>query len=383
MKILDFLHRQIDIHNIFNSGKNSNIEDLGVNVTNFDFKSGDRLRPFGGEHSSSFRNDNSIKENILFSYPVFVPEHEGKANSCILLLHGLNERKWDKYVSWAEYLAFSTGKPVILFPIAYHINRAPKLWSDPRSMFMLAEKRKKMTGEGKSLSFVNVALSERLSDDPFRFYSSGRETASDVTSLVRQIKNGEHPLFEKGSRVDIFSYSIGSFLAEILLIANPENLFSDTRLFIFCGGSIFKSMNGESRSIMDKIAFDSLLKYYCNEWFDYVKKSVSDGSMQMDNLLSAFNSMILPDVSKDDREAFFDIESDRIEGISLVKDKVMPYSGVEACMGSKIANKCFQLMDFPFDYTHESPFPTSGHIDGKELDASFLSVFKMAAAFLM
>ena len=68
-------------------------------------------------------NDNQIKENQNFTYYVVVPSNEGdtkpdkKFGSAILLFHGLNERSWDKYRPWANYLSDKTGKPVILFPI--------------------------------------------------------------------------------------------------------------------------------------------------------------------------------------------------------------------------------------------------------------------------
>jgi hypothetical protein len=172
-------------------------------------------------------------------------------------------------------------------------------------------------------------------------------------------------------------------MAEILLMANPENLFKKSKLFIFCGGSIFNSMFGESRCIMDKPAYDTLLRYYCKEWFGYIHQSVTCGGLAMDNVLSAFNSMIMPNMFKKKREIFFASAKQRISGISLVKDSVMPFSGVEACMGNEMACQCFRLIDFPYEYTHESPFPTNGHIDEKVLNASFLSVFQKAASFLL
>jgi hypothetical protein len=60
----------------------------------------------------------------------------------------------------------------------------------------------------------------------------------------------------------------------------------------------------------------------------------------------------------------------------------MPWSGVEACMGSQLAEQCFELIDFPYNYTHEFPFPANGQIDEVSLNNSFLSVFQKATAFL-
>ena len=92
--------------------------------------------------------------------------------------------------------------------------------------------------------------------------------------------------------------------------------------------------------------------------------------------------MIRPDKYKKERELFFNDFKGTISGISLLKDKVMPWSGVEDCMGSKLATKCFSLIDFPYSYSHESPFPVNTGIDDYLLNSSFQDVFKKAVAFL-
>ncbi len=212
-------------------------------------------------------SDDTIEVNRHFSYPVIMPSSDYKPSGCIILLHGLNERHWEKYLGWADYLAAQTGKPVLLFPIAYHMNRAPVEWSEPRRMLNLVEQWKRISGDHRSLSTANAALSVRLSQDPTRFYTAGKQTGLDIVQLVRQIKSGQHPLFHSPAKVDIVAYSIGSFLAEIVLMAEEDKLFDDTRLFVFCGGSVFKHMSGDSRYIMDKGAFDTLLHYYCDEWW--------------------------------------------------------------------------------------------------------------------
>jgi hypothetical protein len=381
MQIIKFLQRQKELINQFRMGRNEKLADTRVTIEMFGFES----------TSTDFRDlfpviytdaDASISENQSFCYPVFVPPGRTKPKACILLLHGLNERNWDKYLCWAEYLAIHTQKPVILFPIAFHMNRSPSSWGDPRSMSALMHKRRLDAGDPRSLSFANAALSERLSKEPYRFFSSGLQTVHDITHLTRQIKNGEHPLFPDGAALDIFAYSIGSFLAEIILMANPLKLFSSSRLFVFCGGAIFSNMYGESRYIMDKTAYDRLFHFYCHDWFSKESKTVTMGELVSDNLLSAFNAMINPDLYKNERESFFESGKQRIGGISLEKDKVMPWSGVMACMGSQLAGQCFELMDFPYNYTHESPFPTNGKIDDISLNSSFQMVFQKSAAFL-
>jgi len=202
------------------------------------------------------RADEEIVENRVFSYPVFKNSGSAKSQKAIILLHGLNERNWNKYLVWAHYLVSKTGRPVILFPIAFHMNRSPETWSNPRVMATYLAARKQRLGEVPLSSFANVALSERLSEDPLRFFTSGQQSAADLVQLALQLKKGEHPLFEKGTSPDLFAYSIGAFLAQILLLGNPEGLFTDSRLFLFCGGAFFDDMDGESKLIMDQKAFN-------------------------------------------------------------------------------------------------------------------------------
>ena len=295
MQLVKFFQRQKELISHFKIGRSTKLPDSKVKIEMFGFESkGKNLNPEKGTHHNY--GDETISENNRFFYPVFVPHGNSKPNAGILLLHGLNERNWDKYLCWAEYLAIHTQKPVILFPIAFHMNRSPASWGDPRSMSALMFKRKKEAGDPRSLSFANAALSDRLCKEPYRFFSSGNQTIQDITSLTSQIKNGEHSLFSEGTSLDIFAYSIGSFLAEILLMGNPLNLFSASRLFIFCGGSIFSNMYGESRYIMDKAAYDSLFRYYCHDWFSQENKTATSGEMVSDSLLTAFNSMINPDL---------------------------------------------------------------------------------------
>ena len=101
-----------------------------------------------------------------------------------------------------------------------------------------------------------MALSSRLSQNPLRFYASGRESVYNLWQLVLEIKEGKHPLFKEDTSINLFAYSIVALLSQVLLLANPEKMFNDTRLFMFCGGSILSEMDGNARDIMDKNAYD-------------------------------------------------------------------------------------------------------------------------------
>jgi len=294
-----------------------------------------------------------------------------------LLLHGLNERNWNKYLTWAEYVCYETNKPVILFPIAFHMNRSPLSWSNPRNLMNLLNFRREEYADDRSISFANVALSDRISQNPERFYLSGRQTWNDVTSLFEEIKTGRHPLFNEGAKIDIFAYSIGAFLSQIALMANQKNLFSDTRLFMFCGGSIFRSMFGISRSIMDKAAFEILQNYYIHTF-----GNEPSATWEQDNAFHAFLRMISPDKLQTEREDLFTRLSKRISGIVLERDRVIPYQGVQEALGKKNTEARIKLLDFAFPYTHENPFPFNSK-DTSSVNTAFSDVFNRAVEFLI
>ncbi len=372
---MQYSQRHKELNAQFTLGSNTRMDDSGIEIRFFTFKSlplsvKDKIAPVDSL-------DEKINENLSFSYPVFIPAKTKQTDQAILLMHGLNERNWNKYLTWAEYLCNETGKAVILFPIAFHINRSPMTWSDPRALQGVLDLRRRRNGEDRSLSFANVAFSERISEKPSRFYSSGRQSYFDLSQLTLEIKQGKHPLFHKNTHIDIFAYSIGAFLSEITMIANPNDLFSDSKLFLFCGGGIFSSMYGESRSIMDKTAFEKLFQYYLNDFNSDIQFNST-----RDKVYNSFNCMISSDRDKDARISFFNNLGSRLKGISLLQDKVMPYNGVIEAMEGACATSRIELQDFSFAYSHENPFPVGKNIDELAVDTSFTSVFSEAAQFL-
>jgi pimeloyl-ACP methyl ester carboxylesterase len=317
-----------------------------------------------------------VAENQQFSYPVFFQKRKALQNELIVLLHGLNERNWNKYYTWAEFLCQQTGKAVVLFPIAYHVNRSPGDWSNPRILRQLLEQRKKQTGNDRSLSFANLALSERLSERPLRFFTSGRQSFMDVVGLLTEIREGRHAFFSDSANIDVFAYSIGAFLAQILFLTNPKSLFSNSRLFMLCGGSIFSAMHGCSRSIMDATSYERLYQYYMSDF------SLEDaGKFAGVELANSFYSMIAPQYFREQRLNLFRQMKQRMCGVSLQQDKVIPYAGVQQALGDDLAEQTITLLDLPFDYSHENPFPVS-KVDEKEVDRAFVSIFKFASQFL-
>ena len=102
-------------------------------------------------------------------------------------------------------LCEKTGQAVILFPLSFHINRGLPEWSDKKKMAGLVESRRKQYPGLKESSIVNLALSERLTHYPERFFFPGLQSTMDLIRLIKQIQQGEHSLFQKNTRLNLFA----------------------------------------------------------------------------------------------------------------------------------------------------------------------------------
>ena len=328
------------------------IPESGEVVTPFKFRQRigerevDRFQKRAPKMDFFHGREDLLRVNEKFRYVVFAPKGEKEFHDGILLLHGLNERMWNKYLPWAEYLCSQTGRPVILFPIAFHLNRSPESWFNPRAMMPFVIRRREKCN-ASNCSFANVALSSRLAESPMRFYVSGRESFYNIVQLLEQIKDGRHPLFAKEATIDVFAYSIGALLSQVLMLANPDRLFSDTKFFFFCGGSLFAKMNGSSKEIMDADAFKRLYEFYTSEF-----------SFKDDYIEDAFKTMILGDTNRESRELFFSRQAacGKLKIITLAKDSVIPTAGAREALGDSAGSSILKELDFPFAYTHQNPF---------------------------
>jgi hypothetical protein len=359
-----------------NENRIISIPDSDIKIHNIYFRSD------APENEFSNKNDTLITENSSFSYPVFIPG-DRKSDKVILLLHGLNERSWVKYLVWAYYLAKNTDSYVILFPISFHINRSPASWKDPRAMVHFMKVRNSSFEDVGMSSFANIALSNRLTEDPLRFFKSGFQTTSDIIKLLSGIRDGTHEIIPRTTNFNIFAYSIGAFLAEIILMGNPEKLFTGSKLFIFCGGSVFSNMQGSSKLIMDSLAFDRVYRYYL---FEFEKTLTGKGPF-VDFLLTsqigmAFRSMIDLGRLKIFRENILNKLRDQIHSVSLLKDTVIPSKGIISTLGNINKKGVVDIWDFPYPYSHENPFPVLNFPVSKKVDYWFERVFSEASLFL-
>jgi len=290
--------------------------------------------------------------NLDFSYPIFHPTKSMKSDGCIILLHGLNERSWEKYLPWGYQLANYTRKTIILFPIAYHMNRSPKAWCNPRLMRNFVKDRQIHMPMANNLSVANVALSERLTNHPERFLLSGYQAANDLLALVEKIKQGRYPLVNKGAQVDFFAYSIGAFLAQVMMMAHGEDKLAESRLFMFCGGSAFEDWQGVSKYIMDSVAFERLHAYYRDDVCQTSNKEVQH-VLNETPLGQAFLDLLSVRNLKRRGEGYYASLKERISAVVLKNDTVVIADKVKMALKGMRVDE----WDLNYKYSHIMPFP--------------------------
>jgi hypothetical protein len=387
------------------------LSESGINIHNIKFRSNSwRLLPGGTEyncakHSIDFlektpcnnpvlfgkypdvlkHDDIKIPENREFTYSLFRKNNSGKADGVILLLHGLNEKHWDKYLPWAEKLVELTGKAVILFPIAFHMNRSPAEWSDAHLMNSVTKLRKEHSPVITNSTFANAAISARIETIPQRFFWSGLQTFYDIVTLISEIKKGNHQHINPGSSIDLFSYSIGSFLSEILMMTNPRGYFDSSKLFMFCGGCTLDRMSPNSRFILDSDATIAIYSFY-TERLETALKIDKRIAHYFNGHVSGsyFKSMLSYKKYKDIREKRFAELSSRIYAVALKKDDVIsPGEVINTLQGDfrDIPVKV-DMYDYKYPYSHIKPFPED-KCYSDEVNLQFDNLFNSVADFML
>lgn len=386
---MDVTKRTEELERLFSIHHEVLLEDSKIRITPHRFKEngyeeGSEVRRNREEFnvalsgSEMIQND-YVAENRAFNYFTFSPAEVKRYDKAIFLLHGLNERSWKKYLYWAEYLVNKTGNPVVLFPIAFHMNRTPSTWINPHKAFPLVTKRKERIHDLKNSTFFNVALSSRLSEQPKRFYVSGLETVNNLISLITDIKQMKHPLFNEGAAVNLFGYSIGAFIAQVLLISNPFDYFTNSKLFMFCGGAVLDDINANARDILDSEANDRIHQYYRKDYFEMNANALDEENV----IQAAFSSMLQPDVLRKLRTHVFASAKERIKAISLKGDSVVPTFGIMNALGNT-AKGTVEELDFDYPYSHQMPFPLDSRQvkEPAAVNRSFFQVFDQAAGLL-
>jgi hypothetical protein len=328
--------------------------------------------------------DSDVADNISFVYHVFSPIGTERAREIVLLFHGFNEKYWYKYLPWVKYIVDTTGKTVVLFPIAFHMNRAPQNWSDPRLMYEVSNQRKILFPDILHSSLSNAAISTRMHTMPQRFVWSGLQTYYDVIQFMDEYKSGQHSFITPDAEVDIFAYSIGAFLAEILLMTNHNNYFDKTKLVLFCGGSVFNRLSPVSKFILDSQANVMLYSYIIEHLESHLRKDERLRYYLCERPEGiSFRSMLNYGVLSDLREEKLRAIEQRLFAVTLKNDTVVPSYEVINTLQGKYRDIPIrvEMYDLPYPYKHEDPFPVIEKY-ANEVDTGFRRIFETIGRFL-
>ena len=330
-------------------------------------------------------SDADIGENLRFRYHMIIPDDRAQARNVIIMFHGFNEKLWHKYLPWATHLAARTGYAVLLFPLAFHMNRAPKSWSDVRATSRVSKIRRGLHGSVIDSTLSNVAISTRLHYRPERFIWSGLESYYDVMDLVDSIRAGGHPAIEAEADIHFFSYSVGSFLGQTIMMTNKDGNFSQSKYAMFCGGPVFNRLSPVSRFILDSEASVRLYSYLVEHLESHMRdnrelREVLDGDVEEGR---NFRALLSYRSNLEYRENKLREVADRLYAVALAKDEVVPpYEVVNTLRGSRQdIDIPVDVLDLPYAYRHEDPFPANGR-QAYEVDTAFRTVFDRIAGFL-
>jgi hypothetical protein len=395
---------------LYNPGCSSiQVPESGIEIYNIDFSSGSwTLLPgaseyFCSSHKARFEeefickdqpmyqnypailkhHDSDIEENKNFKYLLFKKSGIRKADEIILLFHGLNEKSWHKYLPWAEKLVTLTGKAVLLFPIAFHMNRVPAEWGNPRLMKTVTDIRQAHSYPITNSTFANAAMSARLQSIPQRFLWSGLQTYYDVLKLIDDIRGDKNQFISADSSIDLFAYSIGSFLSEILIMTNAKGYFNQSKLFMFCGGSTLDRMSPNSKFILDSDATIALYSFYTERLESELKFDKRLAHYFNDHEVGKyFSAMLSYKKNKKLREMKFRELNKKIKAVTLEKDEVIPPNEILNTLTGDYRNIAVEvdIIDFPYAYDHVTPFPSIQELE-TEVDKAFNKIFTNASEF--
>jgi hypothetical protein len=144
-------------------------------------------------------------------------------------------------------------------------------------------------------------------------------------------------------------------------------------------------MQGISRYIMDAKAFARLEDAFIHQDPVSVRRKIQIEHLNtFNNLWSGFMAMLRLDRFQVLREKSFMRLRNQISAVGLSKDQIIPARSILRTLGGADSrNKIpMSILDFPYPYSHENPFPISHPELHGQVTKAFNQVFRDAAKFL-
>lgn len=344
---------------------------------------------FPGEPADDGVADCDVGENLEFRYPLLRTHGRSeRERHVILLLHGLNERSYSKYVPWAYQLWKSTGAAVALFPLCFHVNRVHPNWAREINR---AQARRDQVPRNENVHAFNCVLSERMDARPERFFWGGLQSYFDVVDLVRQIRANEHAHIAPDAQIDLLGYSAGGYLSLGLLLLDQDELFAQSRAVLFESGAVLKSTHLSSRLIMDLSCEISLMKLY-------VRFTGRMASPRLQHWLSHheegrwFRALFGEEAERGRLESRLKAIAPRVMAICNSNDDVIPASavlntlqGLHRDTGVRVETLTLGVHEHPFvcpDYNQKDRRFITEYLDEKVLGRGFEQFIDAATSLL-
>jgi pimeloyl-ACP methyl ester carboxylesterase len=350
---LSFVNDGADLYNL--SFTSANAHHL---LGRSHYRCGAHELDFEGEPVDGEMGDDLIGENITFRYPLVREVISGQTlyrhNRVTILLHGLNERSFSKYLPWAYQLWAGTRAPVLLFPLTFHVNRVLPAWA--KAQQEIFDRRSQLAGNEGTHRF-NAVISDRLAARPERFFWGAVQSYLDLVDLARTIRSGRHPHFTHDARIDLFGFSAGGYLSLILMLEDPEDLFKDSHSIVFASGVPTRDLNLLSPFILDLAAEVAMMRLY-------VKNLEGLASIRMRHWFEAHGEgrwiRALSGLRADRTllEARLKQVGSRLLGITNVNDDVMPAGAMLNTLQGLNRDTGVGVAEFAMG-VHESPFVCS------------------------
>jgi hypothetical protein len=213
--------------------------------------------------------DRGHAENTSFEYPLFVPNARGAmAPHALVVLHGLNESYFQKLFPWAYAYTAHTGWPSLIFPMSFYVNRRPsRVFTEGRIFMKQYRQRRELPGNRFASPF-NAVRSQRIAEHPARMASELLQSYHDLRQLAAAAREGRVPPLPRGTVLHFLGYSLGGYLAAMLLGADDTGLFAGSRAVLFASGGPIRARAAEERIdprsllILDEIAADRLAAFF-------------------------------------------------------------------------------------------------------------------------
>ena len=323
--------------------------------------------------------DYLIPQNASFRYPL-VRDHDParhRHHHAIIILHGLNERSFTKYIPWAYQLWSALRVPVILFPLSFHINRVNPAWMFGQQENY--EQRLALPGNDNVHRF-NAVMSDRLGAHPERFFWGALQSYWDIVDLARQIREDRHPHLAPDARIDFLGFSAGGFVSLAVMLEDHAHRFQESRCVLFATCAAVRDMSLSSHLIVDQIAEISLMNLY-------VKYQQKLSNPRMIHWLTEHSEGrwlngfcgLRPDRRRLE-ERLIEI-APRVMGIANANDQVIPSGGMFNALQGNRRNIPIRVEELELGI-HENPFASSTYDQrDRSIITEFLDRERYGAAF--